>query len=54
MRIYHEGSASLTLVAVVVCNLNLFGLDLSLHCLHEIAWKVSFDNILLSCRDHLT
>lgn len=46
--------ASLTLVAVIMFGLDLFGLDLALHRLHEIAWVVSFDNVLLSGRDHLT
>lgn len=44
----------LTLIAVVVCRLDLFGLDLSLHRLHEIAWVVRPDDVLLRCRDHLT
>lgn len=45
---------SLALVAVIMFSLDLFGLDLARHRLHEIAWIVCFDNVLLSCRDHLT
>lgn len=43
-----------TLIAVVVRRMDLFGLDLALHRLHEVARVVRFDNVLLSCRDHLT
>lgn len=45
---------SLTLVTVVVSSLDLFGLDLVIHRLHEIAWIVGPDDVLLGRRDDLT
>lgn len=55
---YHESTkitlASLTLVAVIMFSLDLFGLDLAIHRLHKIAWVVRFDNVPLSCGDYLT
>lgn len=47
-------SAYLTLIVVIVLGLDCrFGLDLTLHRLHEVAWVVRLDYFLLSCRDHL-
>jgi len=55
MCIHHKSTiASHTLVTVIMFRLHLSGLDLSLHRLHEEAWIVRVDDVLLSCSDHLT
>lgn len=46
--------SSLTLVTVIMSSPDLFGLDLVIHRLHEIAGVVGSDDVLLSCRDDLT
>lgn len=54
-RMFNKGIyVGLTLVTVIVNSSDLFGLDLVDHRLHEIAWKVGSDDVLLGCRDDLT
>lgn len=50
----NAGCVRLTLVAVVMSSLDLLGLDLVFHRLHEVAWIVGPDDVLLGCRDDLT
>lgn len=44
---------SLTLVTVIVGSQDLFGLDLVIHRLHEVAGIVGSDDVLFGCRDDL-
>lgn len=50
----NSSDISLTLVTVIMSSLDLFGLDLVIHRLHEIAGEVGFNDVLFSCRDDLT
>lgn len=49
-----SSDVSLTLVTVIMSSPDLFGLDLVIHRLHEIAGVVGSDDVLFSCRDDLT